>query len=230
MPLFSKLIAEPVLQNLAFDPPRPDMTLADLSFTTETLDALGARHPLFDATNPDLGAFRDSGGKLILWHGLADPHIAPATTVAYYRALQEVMGPEAVADFARLYLLPGVGHCGGGRGPAELDLLTAMMTWVESGVAPHRIETATKTETASSRFGQPDGVEDRGNRPPQRALGVPPLPAMTRPVFPWPLTAAFTGAGDVNDTASWAEGPALETVAVRDWAGADFFAPVRPQD
>ena len=228
-PPFSKIIAEPVLQNLAFEPPRPDMTLADLEFTTATLDALRARHRQIDATSPDLAAFAASGGKLILWHGLADPHIAPASTLALHRAMIETMGAETVAGFNRLYLLPGVAHCGGGRGPSQLDLLTPMLAWVETGTAPEAILTATTAE--ASTFGQPDGVEGGGpNGPPATNLGVAALPDMTRPVWPWPATAAFSGTGDPTDAAAWVRGPDAEIVALRDWAGEDFFAPYTPEN
>lgn len=225
-PIFSGMIAEPVLQNLAFDPARPDMALADLEFSTATLDALRPRHALFDATNPDLGAFHKAGGKLILWHGLADPHISPATTLAYYLAMQDTLGATVVQDFVRLYLLPGVGHCGGGQGPGKLDLLTAMMAWVENGAAPGPVQTASALER--STFGQPEGVQERRMGPPQVDLGVAPLPAMTRPVWPWPATALWSGNGDVTKAATWTQGPDAQIVGLRDWAGADFFAPSTP--
>jgi feruloyl esterase len=83
-PLFSEMIVTPVLRYLAFETPNPDFALGDLKFTEATLRALPPRHPLFDATNADLSAFHARGGKLILWHGLADPHISPASTVSLH--------------------------------------------------------------------------------------------------------------------------------------------------
>ena len=228
MPPFSAMIAEPVLENLAFDPPRPKMRLSDLEFSTATLEALRARHPQIDATSPDLSAFEKAGGKLILWHGLADPHIAPATTLTLHKAMIATLGAETVQGFERLYLLPGGGHCGGGQGPSALDVLTPMIAWVEEGQAPGAILTSS-TEEASS-FGQPDGAAPRGERMPARDLGVAPLPQMTRPVYPWPATAAYTGQGDWTDAANWTQGPDAQTVALRDWAGADFFAPYSPEN
>lgn len=136
--LFSERIVDPVLRHLAFNPPPPATHLEEIEFTEATLDALRPRHPLFDATNPDLSAFADAGGKLIMWHGLTDPHIAPANTVALQEAMIREMGVERVRDFERLYLLPGVGHCGGGKGPSNLDLLTAMMNWVKAAPRPMR--------------------------------------------------------------------------------------------
>lgn len=223
--LFSEVIVDPVLKYLAFDPPRPDMTLADLRFTEATLNDLQPRHPLFDATNPDLAAFSAGGGKLIMWHGLADPHIAPANTLALHNRIAETLGADTAADFERLYLLPGVGHCGGGQGPGNLDLLTPMMAWVEDGIAPDAIMTA--SEGAPSDFGQPEGPGDEdGARHPQRLdLGVTPLPAMTRPVYPYPHVARWSGEGDPNDGANWTKGPAAEIVTLRDWPGVAFFTP-----
>jgi hypothetical protein len=229
MPPFSKIIAEPVLQNLAFEPPRPDMSLADLEFSLATLEALRARHRQIDATSPDLSVFAGAGGKLILWHGLADPHIAPANTLALHKAMIDTMGATEVTGFNRLYLLPGVAHCGGGRGPSQLDLLTPMLAWVETGTAPEAILTATTAD--ASTFGQPDGVEGGGpNGPPAADLGVAPLPPKSRPVWPWPATAAFSGSGDPTGAAAWVRGPDAEIVALRDWAGADFFAPYTPEN
>lgn len=227
MPPFSAMIAEPVIQNLAFDPARTSMKLADLQFTTQTLEDLRARHPTIDATSPDLSAFQQAGGKLILWHGLADPHIAPANTLTLHKAMIGTMGADVVQGFERLYLLPGVGHCGGGQGPSSLDLLTPMMAWVEQGQAPGAITTTSTAEESS--FGQPDGAAPKGGMPPARDLGVAPLPQMSRPVFPWPATATFSGKGDWTDAANWAQGSDAQTVPLRDWAGADFFAPFVPE-
>jgi len=69
--------------------------------------------------NPDLTAFRDRGGKAILWHGWADQLITPEGTIDYYKRVQQQMGgAKKTSDFARLFLAPGVGHCGGGAGPS----------------------------------------------------------------------------------------------------------------
>lgn len=223
-PVFSDMIVAPVLKYLAFEPARPDMTVDDLQFTEATLNDLRPRHPLFDATNPDLSVFNAAGGKLIMWHGLADPHIAPANTVALHKGIEAQLGADVTAGFERLYLLPGVGHCGGGQGPGNLDLLTPMMAWVEDAQAPNAVMTASNAETSS--FGQPDGVE-QGQRPQALDLGVPPLPAMTRPAYPYPHIAVWSGQGDLYDGANWSEGPAAEIVATRDWPGADFFGPYR---
>lgn len=148
----SSFIIKPVLQHLAFA--NATSTLEDLEFTNQTLAALRDRHRLFDATNTKLQAFASTGHKLILWHGLADPHISPSNTVAYYNALLRDMGSTQVNNFARLYLIPGMSHCSGGDGPGTLNLLTAMMTWVEEGRAPNAI--LASNERKPSSFGPAD--------------------------------------------------------------------------
>lgn len=225
---FSAIIVDPVLRYLAFQPARPEMTVNDLEFTTATLDDLRARHPLFDATSPDLSAFEASGGKLILWHGLADPHIAPANTVALHGAMLDSLGAETLAGFERLYLLPGVSHCSGGEGPSNLDLLTPIMAWVERGEAPDAIRTASTAETSS--FGQPAGGGRRGGGMPMTDLGVAPLPAMSRPVWPYPATAALKAGTDYTEAENWTRGPDAPIVTTRDRPGADLFAPYTPKE
>ncbi|SLN26062.1 Tannase and feruloyl esterase [Aquimixticola soesokkakensis] len=225
--LMSTMAATPVIKYLAFDPARPDATLADFDFSEETLNDLRARHTLYDATNTDLSRFEAAGGKLILWHGLADPHISPANTLALHSGMIAQMGAETVDGFERLYLLPGVGHCGNGEGPSNLDLLTPMMAWVENGTAPQAVMTTSSSTTTS--FGAPQfaGSEPTGDAAPKGALkqAASRLPDMTRPVYPYPFTAVWDGSGDVYDAAHWSQGEAAQIVHLRDWPGADFFAP-----
>lgn len=225
---FSAIIVDPVLRYLAFQPARPEMTVNDLEFTTATLDDLRTRHPLFDATSPDLSAFEAAGGKLILWHGLADPHIAPANTVALHDAMVDSLGVETVAGFERLYLLPGVSHCSGGEGPSNLDLLTPMMAWVEGNEAPDAILTTSTAETSS--FGQPAAGERQGDRMPMKDLGIAPLPAMSRPAWPYPATGTLKAGIEYTEAENWTRGPDAPIVTTRDWPGADLFAPYTPTE
>lgn len=127
---------------------------------------------LIEAVKTDLRPFKKSGGKLILWNGWSDPCISALSTINYYEAVLDTMGgSKAVDKFSRFYLLPGVGHCGGGRGPGSggVDFLTALENWVESGIAPESI-------TAYGGV-----VEDR-----------------TRPLCPYPKVAVWDGVGDPN--------------------------------
>ena len=79
-----------------------DAELFDLEFTGATLDALRPGRPLFDATNSDLSTFEAAGDNLLIWHGLADPHISPANTLALHKAVQRDTGAENAAGFERL--------------------------------------------------------------------------------------------------------------------------------
>ena len=92
--------------------------------------------------NPDLSAFRQHGGKLIIWHGLADQEIFPQGTVNYYQRVRKAMGGAAATNaFARLFLAPGAQHCASGAGPAPApgQPLAAVVNWAELGAAPSSI-------------------------------------------------------------------------------------------
>ena len=93
------------------------------------------------ATNdPDLSAFRDDGGKILIWHGLADQLIFPQGTINYYQRVQQAMGGAAATEsFARLFLAPGAQHCTSAAGPAPADPLKAVVNWVQHGKAPTSI-------------------------------------------------------------------------------------------
>lgn len=119
-----------------------------------------------------------AGGKLIIWHGLADAAISPIGTIAYHQAVQDhTGGAAATARFARLFLMPGMGHCAGGEGPSSFDALTAVVDWVARGKAPDSLLTT---------------------RPPGSTNPVRSLPA-----YPYPLQATYNGTGDVNAASSY---------------------------
>jgi hypothetical protein len=170
------------LKYLAFPSARPSMTLRDLHYDSATFREIAQQAGIYDATDPDLTAFRAAGGKLVLWHGWADPAISPYGTIAYYQALTDRMGGTAATQrFARLFMLPGVAHCGAGQGPDAIDALTPTLTWVETGVAPDRL-VATKY--------QDDGTVVR-----------------TRPVYPYPTVARYDGSGSIDDAANFVATP-----------------------
>ncbi|HXZ67115.1 MAG TPA: tannase/feruloyl esterase family alpha/beta hydrolase, partial [Alphaproteobacteria bacterium] len=124
----------------------------------------------------DLGTFSVHGGKLIFFHGVSDPWFSAEDTVDYYKRLGEASGgAEKTSTFARLFLVPGMGHCGGGPGALDnFDMLTPIVDWVEHGKAP---ESVTATGKA--------------------------FPGRSRPLCAYPKHAQYEGSGDSNDAANF---------------------------
>ena len=89
--------------------------------------------------NPDLGAFEHDGGKILIWHGLADQLIFPQGTIQYYQRVQDTLGARNTATFARLFIAPGAQHCAAAAGPAPANPLQDVVNWVEHGQAPATI-------------------------------------------------------------------------------------------
>ena len=112
-----------------------------------------------------------SNGKLLLYHGWADPNVPTLNTIKYYKSVLDTMGASKVSDNVRLFLEPGMGHCGGGEGPNVFDALTPLEAWREKGQAPASIPATHST----------NGVVDR-----------------TRPLCPYPQIAHYKGAGSID--------------------------------
>ena len=225
--MMSPTISLGTLKYLANDKnPPADYTLKDFQFTASSFKATTQLHDLYDSTDPDLGAYAKAGGKLIIWHGLADPHISPLNSIAYYTAMNKVMGEKAVGQFARLYLFPGGYHCAGGEGPFNFDVMSAMMAWVENGTAPFAM-------VASHQVGGPRGPVSGVPAGEGTPLGqgrpvAAQVPAVdrTRPVYPYPLTAQYKGSGSIDDAKNFGPGPAQPVAAsMLQWMGAGFYAP-----
>ncbi|WP_436529269.1 tannase/feruloyl esterase family alpha/beta hydrolase [Actinoplanes sp. HUAS TT8] len=145
---FSENIALSFLRYLAYrNVADPTYQLTDLRFTIASFRTTVQTSDYLSATDPDLSRFRRSGGKLILWHGWSDQHISPQATLNYWDAMRTTMGARTVDSFAELYLLPGMAHCGGGVGPNTFDVLTPVMSWVETGATPFKIVASTTGRT-----------------------------------------------------------------------------------
>jgi hypothetical protein len=91
---------------------------------------------VLNATDADLKPFARHGGKLILYHGWSDAAISPYNTINYYNRVEEKLKAKETAAFVRLYLAPGMQHCGGGPGPNAFDMNKPIEAWVEQGVPP----------------------------------------------------------------------------------------------
>jgi feruloyl esterase len=112
-----------------------------LTFDFDSAPATLARsRRVYDATSVDLRAFKQRGGKIVMWHGWADGAIAATSSIGYYRRVEQFMGGRArTQDFFRLFLIPGVQHGGGGPGLTEFDALSALEKWVETGQPPEKL-------------------------------------------------------------------------------------------
>jgi len=142
----------------------------DLERDVELSDKAG-----IDVLTFDLSAFHKHGGKLLLFHGWSDPAIPPGNTVNFYEGVQKQMGGRQ-DDWMRLFMVPGMGHCGGGLGTDQFNKMAVIERWREDGKAPEQIPAAHVSN------GQVD---------------------MTRPLCPYPQVAVYKGSGSTNDAANF---------------------------
>jgi len=120
---------------IAFNDPNLDWNKFDLNRDMPLIDkAVG----YVDAVDPDLSKFKKNGGKLLLTHGWADTGITPENTVLYYDSVLNKMGKNQ-SEWMRLFMAPGMGHCGGGPGVNTFDSIGTLEKWVEKGIAPDQM-------------------------------------------------------------------------------------------
>ena len=153
---------------------RPDWDYSRYDLATWRTDT-AALAPILNADNPDLSALASGHRRLIVAHGWADPALNALSTIVYYERA-EARDPR-LREYARLFLMPGVLHCGGGQGPDRVDWFTAIADWVERGVAPDRL-IARKVDRSG------------------RVLNA-------RPLCPYPQRAVYDGHGATTDAASF---------------------------
>jgi feruloyl esterase len=198
---FQEKLPEPAFDGLfywvfgpSFGYPTGAHTFANFDFhhDVDTVDDQLAA--VLNADSTDLGEFRGHGGKLLMYHGWADPLIPSQSSINYFNALvgndnhgiQQVSFTQGnnphlaqTQSYARLFMVPGMYHCSGGPGPNVFDALTPLVTWVEGGVAPDTI--------LATKF-----VND-----------TPPAVQMTRPLCVYPKVAKYNGSGNTNSAASF---------------------------
>ena len=162
------------MRYLVFEPPQPTWDYMTFNFDRDVplLDRWGK---LANAKSTDLAAFRKSGGKLIMTYGWADSILQPMMGVTYYEQVKARYG-SSTEDFARLFMMPGVAHCGGGVGPDRNDAVTAVIDWVEKNKAPDSLLATKVTAGAVTR---------------------------TRPLCPYPQVARYKGQGSIDDAANF---------------------------
>ncbi len=161
-------VAESYFRDLVFKNPKWDFKSFD--YDQDVARSLAVGHDALDVPPTGLDAFLSGNRKLLLSHGMADGLIPTRSTVNFYAALTQHEGPEKSKN-ARLFLVPGMGHCGGGDGPSVIDMISAIDGWVQSGEAPGRI-------IASNPTGKV---------------------ARSRPLCPYPQEAAYTGTGSTDE-------------------------------
>ena len=157
-----------------FNDPNWDLRTFDFDRDVAYADSKMA---VVNANDTDLRPFKAHGGKLVMYHGWADPVVPPEDGVRYYTLVEKAMGgPEKTKDFFRLFMAPGMGHCGGGPGPNTFDAVGALDKWVAQGTAPEKIVASHST----------NGNVDR-----------------TRPLCPYPQVARWKGSGSTDEAANF---------------------------
>jgi Tannase and feruloyl esterase len=134
-------------------------------------EALHASDPLVEPASTNMSTFSGGGGKLIFFHGDSDPWFSPLDTLGYYKSLATTNGgSDKVAEWSRMFLVPGMAHCGGGPGLDHFDMLTAVVNWVEKSSAPESVIATGKA-----------------------------FPGRSRPLCAYPHHAQYTGNGNPED-------------------------------
>lgn len=147
-----------------------------MNFDADMTKSLKAGEAI-DALNPNLKPFFDRGGKIVQYHGWADPQISPGSSVTYYENVAKANGGIAkVQQNHRLYMVPGMAHCGGGDGTATFNMLSALTQWVEQNKAPESIPASRVANGQTAR---------------------------TRPLCSYPATAQYNGSGSTDDAANF---------------------------
>jgi feruloyl esterase len=168
-------LAVDVYKYLVFQDPKWDY----LTFNSDT-DVPRAEQTisgLMNSVDPNLKPLFTRGGKLLQYHGWADPGIPPQSSVNYYKSVLDRLGGKAkVDDSYRLFMVPGMGHCGGGDGTSTFDMVSALDQWVVQGNAPEQIPASKVVNGATVR---------------------------TRPLCPYPQVATYKGSGSTDDAANF---------------------------
>jgi len=199
-PMLAFSAADNYLRYMALPVGQSGLNAENFAFTRQEFERVAREGLKGTAIDPDLSRFRAHGGKLILYHGWADPLIPPRGTVDYYAVLQRTMGgPTATREFARLFMFPAMFHCGGGGPtPNTSDVLLDLVKWVEQDQAPDEL-IGVQTDAAGHVV-------------------------RTRPAFAYPLVARYTGSGSSDDAANFEAAPPTHTYAdAIDWAGEDLM-------
>jgi feruloyl esterase len=155
-------------KNAVFGDPNWDPRTFKVDDVAKADTKLGA---FLNSANPDLRPFRNHGGKIIMYHGWSDAGVSPLNSIQYYQSVEKLMGEAPTHDFFRLFLEPGMAHCGGGTGPNTFDMLSALEKWVEENKPPEKVTASQFTDRKLVR---------------------------TRALCPYPEVASYKGTGSTD--------------------------------
>jgi feruloyl esterase len=160
---------------MVFDDPKWDWRTFDVDRDMAKADQ--KLHGLLTAIDPkSISPFFKRGGKLLTYQGWSDQDISPLASVNFFKSMPGAVGDATVSSSMRLFMVPGMGHCGGGEGPNTFDMMVPLEQWVEKGQAPARVVASHST----------NGRIDR-----------------TRPLCPYPQVARYTGTGSIDEAANF---------------------------
>lgn len=184
---------EPDFDVASFDP------VEHLPRLTETLYSV-------EVPTPDFRAFRESGGKLIIYNGWHDQPCRAKTLEGFLAQAEELNGTDALDEYLRTYMVPGMVHCAGGPGAWAADFIQPIVEWVENDVAPERIVAEhpgdftfmeSQTAIAGREVNWSAAILEAGEAQEDRLR-------FSRPLCPYPQYAQYTGSGDTDDAANYA--------------------------
>ena len=169
------VLGEAFLKYMAFPRDEPNLDWRAFDFE-EDVPRMGEIRAILDATDPNMRTFRRRGGKILSYFGWADTALNPQMATSYYESVIREMGKGETRDFYRLFMVPGMFHCGGGLGADRFDALEPLIAWVERGHVPQDI-VASRVE---------------GNET-----------ARTRRLCPYPESSRYKGSGDADSASSF---------------------------
>lgn len=168
--------SESQMKSYMLDPaPGPSWSYTMFNFDQDPARTVMAAKDV-NPLNPNLAPLKKRGGKILQYSGWADQQVNPLPGIEYYETVSKRMGEAATRDFYRLFMVPGMYHCGSGPGCGSVDWLAALMDWVEKGVAPAQLTGAHLEKGQATR---------------------------TRPLCPYPQVARYRGTGNVDEAASF---------------------------
>jgi len=162
----------------------PNWDFRSFDFAKDLARADAGLGSIINSDNPDLSAFAARGGKLILFQGWDDAAITPWGTIQYYQSIERKMGSEQAHRFVRLFMAPGMMHCGGGPGPNSFDAVASIAQWREKNQAPETI--------IAARYPAPAAAGTAAGEP-----------SSTRPLCAYPNVAHWTGKGSPDEAQNY---------------------------